>query len=223
MYFYCPPVDGGWCTYSDWSDCSVTCENGTKTRSRECKCPEPAYGGATCVGATTETQYCSGLCCPVDGYLSDWLPWSSCSATCGLPGTVTRSRTKECIYPDPDCPGDDCGQLPEEYENCTQKPCCTTSGGSPGSFQHDRGNRLHGLRVNFRGANTNDKYVTFRCGIVLIESIQNYDETYVADVQAAVTDVCTEQSRRVCQVTIPAPPGCPCQVMIKYMCCNTLY
>ncbi|XP_013419907.1 uncharacterized protein LOC106180466 [Lingula anatina] len=91
-------VDGGWCTYSDWSDCSVTCENGTQTRSRECQCPEPAHGGATCVGATTETQSCSGPPCPVDGGWCTYSDWSDCSVTCEN-GTQTRSR--ECQCPEP--------------------------------------------------------------------------------------------------------------------------
>jgi hypothetical protein len=58
----CAPIDGGW---SDWGACSVDCttdgSGGTQTRS--CTNPAPQYGGADCVGDST--QSCNvGVICP---------------------------------------------------------------------------------------------------------------------------------------------------------------
>ncbi|KAI8508970.1 hypothetical protein Bbelb_128180 [Branchiostoma belcheri] len=64
-----PPVDGGWSEWDDWSPCSVSCGNGTRTRTRTCDNPSPAYGGRDCEGAASETLACPDLpaCqqCPV--------------------------------------------------------------------------------------------------------------------------------------------------------------
>ncbi|XP_078656418.1 receptor-type tyrosine-protein phosphatase epsilon-like [Branchiostoma floridae x Branchiostoma belcheri] len=53
-----PPVDGGWSPWTDWPPCSVSCGNGTRTRTRTCDNPSPAYGGRDCEGAASETQTC---------------------------------------------------------------------------------------------------------------------------------------------------------------------
>ncbi|XP_019645301.1 PREDICTED: angiopoietin-1 receptor-like [Branchiostoma belcheri] len=53
-----PPVDGGWSPWTDWPPCSVTCGNGTRTRTRTCDNPIPAYSGRDCEGAASETQTC---------------------------------------------------------------------------------------------------------------------------------------------------------------------
>ncbi|KAK7454681.1 hypothetical protein BaRGS_00039564, partial [Batillaria attramentaria] len=43
------PVDGGWSCWTDWGPCSVTCGEGTRTRTRTCDNPPPSNGGADCV------------------------------------------------------------------------------------------------------------------------------------------------------------------------------
>ncbi|XP_078658305.1 angiopoietin-1 receptor-like [Branchiostoma floridae x Branchiostoma belcheri] len=53
-----PPVDGGWSPWTNWSPCSVSCGKGTRTRTRTCDNPSPAYGGQDCEGAARETQTC---------------------------------------------------------------------------------------------------------------------------------------------------------------------
>jgi len=55
------PVNGGWSSYGSWYDitaCTVSCGGGTKTQEedRTCTNPTPAYGGASCVGSTSNTQ-----------------------------------------------------------------------------------------------------------------------------------------------------------------------
>ena len=69
--FSCIIVDGGWTVYkpwSLWSDCSVSCGDGTQSRSRRRTCtnPAPMYGGKQCTGDTTysELTSCNNNPCP---------------------------------------------------------------------------------------------------------------------------------------------------------------
>ena len=58
------PVDGSWTEWSSWSSCLSDCR---KNRTRECNYPSPMFGGADCIGNTTEksTFLCyGGDCCP---------------------------------------------------------------------------------------------------------------------------------------------------------------
>ena len=73
-------VDGGWSTWGPWDDCNVTCQLGTRTRSRyvfykfqifkrlscgksirfcrTCTNPAPSGGGAFCPGPSSKLQRC---------------------------------------------------------------------------------------------------------------------------------------------------------------------
>ena len=58
----------------------------------------------------------------VDGGWSNWGNWTSCSMTCGDPGSMTRTRT--CTNPTPEHGGSECsGQLIEEAECPALTPC----------------------------------------------------------------------------------------------------
>ena len=61
IFFF--PVNGGWTSYGTWSTCSVSCGNGTQSRSRSCTNPPPSGGGKDCVGSATETKECDGGAC----------------------------------------------------------------------------------------------------------------------------------------------------------------
>ena len=51
-----------WLSWSNWSECSKSCDNGTKSRQRSFI---PArYDGEACVGAQKETQLCNTQDCP---------------------------------------------------------------------------------------------------------------------------------------------------------------
>ncbi|XP_075041291.1 hemicentin-2 [Mixophyes fleayi] len=52
------PVDGGWTGWSSWSQCSVSCSEGIRQRSRSCFSPPPQNGGKTCVGKDIEIEAC---------------------------------------------------------------------------------------------------------------------------------------------------------------------
>ena len=55
-------VDGVWEPWSEWTDCSVTCNNGTQVRNRTCT--GPFYGGKDCPGPTDEVKDCFPIHCP---------------------------------------------------------------------------------------------------------------------------------------------------------------
>uniref|UniRef100_A0A3P9HCM6 Uncharacterized protein n=1 Tax=Oryzias latipes TaxID=8090 RepID=A0A3P9HCM6_ORYLA len=72
---------------------------------------------------------CSLEYCPIDGGLSPWGPWSSCSLSCGGVGVTTRSRG--CTQPSPAHGGRDCqGPLQETtYSECAERNCTWTEWG----------------------------------------------------------------------------------------------
>jgi len=51
-------VDGAWSQWGSWTGCDVTCENGTRLRTRNCDNPAPAYGGYHCVGEFVHSETC---------------------------------------------------------------------------------------------------------------------------------------------------------------------
>ena len=56
------PIDCKWNEWSAWSECSLSCDNGTQTRSRTL---EPAqHGGKECEGFRGESQPCNTQACP---------------------------------------------------------------------------------------------------------------------------------------------------------------
>ena len=57
-------VNGGYSDWTAWDTCSVTCGNGTQTRTRDCSNPVPEHGGIDCTGDTSETQTCDQVPCP---------------------------------------------------------------------------------------------------------------------------------------------------------------
>ena len=58
-------IDGNYTEWSEWSECSVTCDGGFRNRTRQCTSPPPQYGGNGCeeLGPTNGTQECNTNAC----------------------------------------------------------------------------------------------------------------------------------------------------------------
>ncbi|KAK3592035.1 hypothetical protein CHS0354_019290 [Potamilus streckersoni] len=57
-------VMGGWSLWTPWGECSVTCENGTRTRTRLCNHPPPNHHGLACPDDQIQYKDCSLPMCP---------------------------------------------------------------------------------------------------------------------------------------------------------------
>ncbi|XP_064637596.1 coadhesin-like [Lineus longissimus] len=112
--------------WSNWSDCSLSCGGGERTRIKlvpDCNIStsaddEPADNSSVCV----DTESCNAHRCPVNGHWEPWKPWSVCSTTCGPTGVRTRHR--ECK---PSLAerygGNDCAGLNQQIKSCNRKNC----------------------------------------------------------------------------------------------------
>ncbi|XP_053387975.1 neurogenic locus notch homolog protein 1-like [Mercenaria mercenaria] len=116
----CNVVDGNWLEWSSWSQCDVTCENGTQIRSRSCTNPSPQHGGSNCAGNSIEGKPCHRDLCPVHGGWSGWEEWGSCSVTCDM---GLQRRTRNCSNPVPIRNGNPCFGHNLDVMQCMPGPC----------------------------------------------------------------------------------------------------
>jgi len=121
-------VNGGWSDFGEWSECSVTCGEGIRERTRTCTNPAPAHSGLDCVGVNNEKESCNMQACKVEkvnGGFTQWSEFSACSTTCGR-GEQTSTRT--CTNPPPSGGGRGCGKVTTRKKKCNLEPCKVSGG-----------------------------------------------------------------------------------------------
>ena len=109
--------------WSQWSDCSATCDQGEQIRTRECNPPrdipriffDAYHMRFICNGLKRQSRVCYQWACR--GHFGEWADWGPCSATCGQ---GTRKRNRNC-YGSIDC--EKLGPL-EQEEVCPYLPKC---------------------------------------------------------------------------------------------------
>eukprot|EP00929_Paragymnodinium_shiwhaense_P041808 TRINITY_DN21711_c0_g1_i1.p1 TRINITY_DN21711_c0_g1~~TRINITY_DN21711_c0_g1_i1.p1 ORF type:complete len:1837 (-),score=319.72 TRINITY_DN21711_c0_g1_i1:105-5615(-) len=119
----CKVSDCKWSDWESWSDCSLKCGGGMRTRNRQVLAG-PRNGGKLCEPQLKaevrpcHTQECEEHC--VNGTWAEWEDWSACSTSCA---TGYRSRRRSV-----DTPPRNCGQPPsgvqEEFQECPDNPPC---------------------------------------------------------------------------------------------------
>ncbi|XP_050396173.1 semaphorin-5B [Patella vulgata] len=114
------PIDGNWGPWSNYDECSVTCDGGIQKRHRLCNNPAPKNRGRRCNGRKREKRYCNQVPCPVDGMWGGWSHYGDCSVTCGG-GTMFKSRS--CDHPKPANGGADCLGNETEIMDCNTDHC----------------------------------------------------------------------------------------------------
>ena len=130
-------VDGNWGQWTSWSQCSNTCGDGERSRTRKCDDPEAKYGGNPCPGPDPteeiEVEPCfTGVLCPVDGLWCPWQAWNPCTSP-GSCGYGVGNRVRDCNCPAPAGTGSQCattnGGGAENGAACFNGPCCAAGCG----------------------------------------------------------------------------------------------
>ncbi|CAL7943302.1 unnamed protein product [Xylocopa violacea] len=110
-------VNGGWSSWSGWSDCSARCGRGVQKRTRTCTNPLPINGGQSCPGPATQRVECNPSCPAVDGRWSSWSSWSACGPDC------SRVRRRSCNDPPASNGGRPCQGKDVIVESCSADRC----------------------------------------------------------------------------------------------------
>ncbi|XP_060595616.1 collectin-12-like [Ruditapes philippinarum] len=119
-------VNGGWSSWLSWGECSVTCKDGTRSRTRTCSNPSPSNGGQTCQDVAIENEACNerAYCFLATDYFlgSDVVTHSQAAAICdGMSARLVILESQEEI--------DFLGTLVEGFSHwigmtCTQGENC---------------------------------------------------------------------------------------------------
>lgn len=123
------PINGGYSNWTEFSQCTVSCGNGTRQRTRSCSNPQPRHGGRNCslLGPNMEIKICNTNFCPIHGGFSEWTVFSECTKSCG---NGAQHRTRNCSNPEPKHDGRDCSSLGPhiETQQCNTRHCPINGG-----------------------------------------------------------------------------------------------
>uniref|UniRef100_A0A3Q1F436 Spondin-1 n=1 Tax=Acanthochromis polyacanthus TaxID=80966 RepID=A0A3Q1F436_9TELE len=108
--------------WSDWSDCSVTCGKGLRTRQRMLKSPVEL---GECTEELEQVEKCMLPECPIDCVMSEWTEWSECNKSCGKGHTI-RTRM---VMLEPQFGGDPCPETIQR-KKCKIRKCNRGQGNS---------------------------------------------------------------------------------------------
>uniref|UniRef100_A0A8K9XMK2 Spondin-1 n=1 Tax=Oncorhynchus mykiss TaxID=8022 RepID=A0A8K9XMK2_ONCMY len=126
--------------WSDWSDCSVTCGKGMRTRQRMLKSPVEL---GECTEDLEQVEKCMLPECPTDCMVSEWTEWSECNKSCGK-GHMIRTRM---VKLEPQFGGDSCPETVQR-KKCKIRKC--NRGGGQGQVNSDEKKRRKEAREKRR-------------------------------------------------------------------------
>nr|DBA17432.1 TPA: hypothetical protein GDO54_002882 [Pyxicephalus adspersus] len=126
--------------WSEWSECSVTCGKGTRTRQRMLKSPAEL---GDCNEELKQVEKCMLPECPIHCELTEWSHWSECNKSCGK-GHMIRTRM---ITSEPQFGGNLCPETVQR-KKCRIRKCQKNPGGEK--------RRLKDAREKRRSERTNE-------------------------------------------------------------------
>jgi hypothetical protein len=114
------PVDCVVSQWTGWGQCSTSCGEGSRTKTRSIE-TEAADGGVACPSESelTATEACTLVECPIHCVVGEWGPWDECTTECG-PGKKSHSRP---IATEAEHGGDACTEALTEDTDCENDPC----------------------------------------------------------------------------------------------------
>ena len=104
---------GQW-NWNPWSDCSVSCGGGRRTRTPNSCVPE----NSLCSAVPILEESCNEEACPIGTWL--WMDWSDCSASCG--GGVRTRIPRSCQPRDAICHDIQILEEPCNISSCPDTP-----------------------------------------------------------------------------------------------------
>lgn len=119
--------------WSEWSDCSVTCGKGMRTRQRMLKSLAEL---GDCNEELEQVEKCMLPECPIDCELTEWSQWSECNKSCGK-GHMIRTRV---IQMEPQFGGAPCPETVQR-KKCRIRKCFRNSSIQKLRWREDRESR----------------------------------------------------------------------------------